>query len=178
MSPGTTPDGSGDAAPSSVPDGTEAATGDHPVGRPAQRSVEDPGAPARAERRRLQALAGVTVYGSDGKIVGRVRDVYLQDATAELAAITVMPRQLSAGSVLIPASAIAALPEVLEESAAPHRPAAEDAPEQSGDHVLHLLVDTATARAGTPPPLTLHVTPRDLREAAAALHLEEGSARA
>ncbi|MDN5600596.1 MAG: PRC-barrel domain-containing protein, partial [Brachybacterium sp.] len=64
-----------------------------------------------ARRRRLQALAGATVHGSDGKTVGRVRDVYLHDATDELAAITVTPRQLSARSVLLPASAIAALPE-------------------------------------------------------------------
>ncbi|MDN6330311.1 MAG: PRC-barrel domain-containing protein, partial [Brachybacterium sp.] len=57
-----------------------------------------------ARRRRMHALAGVTVHGSDGKTVGRVRDVYLHDATGELAAITVMPRQLSARGVLLPAS--------------------------------------------------------------------------
>ena len=72
-----------------------------------------------ARRRRVQALAGVTVHGSDGKSVGRVRDVYLQDASGELAAITVTPRQLSARSVLIPASAIAALPEAPEDPDGP-----------------------------------------------------------
>ncbi|ATG50853.1 hypothetical protein CFK38_04425 [Brachybacterium vulturis] len=174
MSPGTTPDGSGDAAPPSVPD--EAATESAPGDRPAERPAQDPG--LRARRRRLQALAGATVYGSDGRTVGRVRDVYLRDATGELAAIAVMPQQLSAGSVLIPAAAIAALPETLEKSSAPHRPAVDDATEQDGDHVLHLLVDAATAKAGAPPPLTLHATPQELRAAAAALHLEEGSARA
>ncbi|MGO1199912.1 MAG: PRC-barrel domain-containing protein [Brachybacterium sp.] len=128
-----------------------------------------------ARRRRLHALAGATVHGRDGRTVGRVRDVYLHDATGELAAITVMPRQLSARGVLLPASAIAALPEVPEDPGAPS--AAEDeASEQGRDHALHLLVDTATARAGVRPPQTLHVTPEGLQEAAAALHLEEGSA--
>ncbi|MDN5820801.1 MAG: PRC-barrel domain-containing protein, partial [Brachybacterium sp.] len=108
MSPGTTPDGSGDAALSSVSGraGAEAVTADQPEERSAEWSARDPEPSAPAERRRLQALAGVTVYGSDGKTVGRVRDVYLHDAIGELAAITVMPRQLSADSVLIPASAI------------------------------------------------------------------------
>ncbi|MGO2559611.1 PRC-barrel domain-containing protein [Brachybacterium sp.] len=142
-----------------------------------------------ARRRRLHALAGVTVHGSDGKTVGRVRDVYLHDATDELAAITVTPRQLSARSVLLPASAIAALPEVPEDPGPPRAEAknptadsptaaaADDqATEQGGDHVLHLLVDAATAKAGVHPPATLHATPQGLQEAAAALHLEEGSA--
>ncbi|MFC7457692.1 PRC-barrel domain-containing protein [Brachybacterium sp. GCM10030267] len=63
-----------------------------------------------AARSRLQALSGATVRGRDGESVGRVRDIYLQDATGELAAITVARRQLSSRSVLIPASAIAVLP--------------------------------------------------------------------
>ncbi|WP_394214073.1 PRC-barrel domain-containing protein [Brachybacterium vulturis] len=176
MSPGTAPDGSGDAAPPSVPD--EAAAEAAPGDQPAAPSASEPGPRARARRRRLQALAGVTVHGSDGRTVGRVRDVYLRDATGELAAIAVTPRQLSARSVLIPAIAIAALPEVHGESSAPPRPALDDAPVPDGDHVLHLLVDAATAKAGTPPPLTLHATPQELRAAAESLHLEEGSARA
>ena len=140
-----------------------------------------------ARRRRMHALAGVTVHGSDGKTVGRVRDVYLHDATGELAAITVMPRQLSARGVLLPASAIAALPKGpedlkgLEDLEGPEDPGAPQAeaqtgPAQAGDHALQLLVDTATAKAGVRPPLTLHMTPEGLQEAAAALHLEEGSA--
>ena len=130
--------------------------------------------PDRTGRRRLQALAGATVHGSDGKTVGRVRDVYLHDATGELAAITVMPRQLSGHSVLIPAAAIAALPELPEDEVAPH-------PADAGtgaDQVVRLLVDTPTAKAGVRPPHTLHATPQGLREAAAALRLGEGSARA
>ncbi len=130
--------------------------------------------PDRAGRRRLQALAGATVHGSDGKTVGRVRDVYLHDATGDLAAITVMPRQLSARSVLIPASAIAALPELPEDEGAP-RP---DDAGTAADEVVRLLVDTPTAKAGVRPPHTLHATPEGLREAAAALRLGEGSARA
>ena len=125
--------------------------------------------PDRAGRRRLQALAGATVRGNDGKTVGRVRDVYLHDATGDLAAITVMPRQLSAHSVLIPAAAIAALPEL------PERP--EDDAAAGADQVVRLLVDTPTATSGVRPPHTLHATPQVLREAAAALRLGEGSAR-
>lgn len=157
MSPGATPEHPGGAAKTSMPDGTAASDGDM----------------ARAaRRRRLQALAGVTVHGSDGKTVGRVRDIYQQDATGELAAITVMPRQLSARSVLIPASAIAALPPAPEDSAA------DDTATDPADNILRLLVPAATAKAGARPPLTLHATPEDLRDAAAALDLEEGSAPA
>ncbi len=179
-------------------------------------------------RRRLLTLAGLTVHGSDGRTVGRVRDIYLEDATGELAAITVMPRQLSARSVLIPAAAIASLPEappvepaddssasVIPSSEAPVAPAeasvVPSGTEDSGrpaapavvptgrtapaptdaaprsaddhdadhddDHAVHLLVDTRTAKAGTSPPQTLHVTPQDLHEASAALHLTERSDR-
>lgn len=70
----------------------------------------DGAARRQARRTRLQDLAGVTVLGSDGGQVGRVRDIYLHDATAELAAITVVRRQLSSASVLIPTAAIAVLP--------------------------------------------------------------------
>ena len=139
--------------------------------------------PDRTGRRRLQALAGATVHGSDGKTVGRVRDVYLHDATGELAAITVMPRQLSGHSVLVPAAAIAALPELPEGEVAAGTAPRPDAqhPADAGtgaDQVVRLLVDTPTAKAGVRPPHTLHATPEDLREAAAALRLGEGSARA
>lgn len=50
---------------------------------------------------------GAVVRGSDGQLIGRVRDVYLHDRTGELAAITVQPGQLSSRNVLIPAVAIA-----------------------------------------------------------------------
>nr|WP_281065038.1 PRC-barrel domain-containing protein [Brachybacterium sacelli] len=55
-------------------------------------------------------MAGVTVLGSDGGQIGRVRDIYLHDATGELAGITVVRRQLSSRSVLIPTAAIDVLP--------------------------------------------------------------------
>src|SRR5699024_6448281 len=121
-----------------------------------------------ARRRRLQALAGLTVYGSDGRSVGRVRDIYQHDAGGELAALTVMPRQLSARSVLIPAAALAALPEVPE---VPHGQGSAAPP-------LHPDVRAATAGPGLQPPQPLHTSPQLLREAAAALGLEEGSAGA
>ncbi|MGP9614009.1 PRC-barrel domain-containing protein [Brachybacterium sp. AOP42-B2-9] len=174
MSPDSTP---GDTTPG----GASAAdrSTEERAERPAGRDLPASELSARAERRHwLQSLAGVTVRGSDGRPVGRVRDVYLHDATGELAAITVMPRQLSARSVLIPASAIAALPEPREDPAAPSPGAGDDASGQGPDQVLHLLVDTATAKAGARPPHTLHATPEGLREAAAALRLGEGSARA
>ncbi|HEX7350543.1 PRC-barrel domain-containing protein [Brachybacterium sp.] len=173
--------------------------------RPRDRRMPPLEAPARAaRRRRLQALAGLTVHGSDGKTVGRVRDIYQQDATGELAAITVMPRQLSARSVLIPASAIVALPaapqdHAAEDARAPRNAAAEsravedpaadgaptadagndaDTATDPADNILRLLVPAARAKAGVPPPLTLHATPEELRDAAAVLGLEAGSAPA
>lgn len=48
--------------------------------------------------------------GSDDESVGRVRDIYLHDASGELAAISVVRRQLSSRTVLIPVAAIAVLP--------------------------------------------------------------------
>ena len=107
----------------------------------------------------LQALAGLTVRGSDDRVVGRVRDVYQHDASGELAALTVMPRQLSSRTVMIPAAAIVGLTP----------PVASPAPDK--DAVVRLRVDAATARAGRRPPATAHVGPEELREAAAALGL-------
>lgn len=107
----------------------------------------------------LQALAGLTVRGSDDRVVGRVRDVYQHDASGELAALTVMPRQLSSRTVMIPAAAIGGLTP----------PGASPAPDK--DAVVRLRVDAATARAGRRPPATAHVGPEELREAAAALGL-------
>src|SRR5699024_12420644 len=59
----------------------------------------------------------------------------------------------------------------------PDAPRPDDAG-TAADQVVRLLVDTPTAKAGVRPPHTLHATPEDLREAAAALRLGEGSARA
>lgn len=168
-----------------------------PGGRPEERAATDgPERTSQAERRlRLQGLAGMTVLGSDGKTVGRVRDIYQQDSGGKLAAITVMPRQLSARSVLIPSAAIAALPAEHPadgadpadgndpvDSAGPTDagpadagntdPAdgAEAAGSQPAD-VVRLRIDTATATSGLRPPDTGHATPQMLREAAEALGL-------
>lgn len=176
------PDASGADAPGADASGTDASASDASAPRP----DAGPESSSRGERRRrMQSLAGVTVHGSDGKTVGRVRDVYLQDATGELAAITVTPRQLSARSVLLPAVAIAALPQEPPEGQEAQATGTVQAtgrlhsdPERGEDHVLHLRVDARTAKAGARPPLTLHATPDALEAAVAALHLEEGSARA
>lgn len=127
-------------------------------------------APGPAARRRLEELAGMSVRGSDGRPVGRVRDIYLADATGELTAITVMPRQLSPRSVLIPAAAIESLP------ADPAAPAADGGAAEPGQHV-HLRVTAATAHAGSRPPETLHLTVEALHEASAALGLDAGPER-
>lgn len=149
-----------------------------------QPRADGPGTDLAPGRRpsRLQALAGLTVRGSDGRTVGRVRDIYQQDASGALAAITVMPRQLSARTVLIPAAALEDLPLLAapQDVARPGTPAESrsDAPTGAGhgeDPVVHLRVDAATARAGVRPPETAHVTPQDLREAAEALGLEPDS---
>src|SRR5690625_2554968 len=58
---------------------------------------------------RTRVLPGAVVRGSDGQLVGRVRDIYLHDRSGELAAITVKPGQLAPRTVLIPAAAIADL---------------------------------------------------------------------
>src|SRR5699024_9729848 len=113
-------------------------------------------------------------HGSDGKTVGRGGDSYFLDPTGASAPFTVLPRQSTARTVLIPASPIAAWPGCPEDEGAPP-PAAAGTPADEG---VRLLVDTATAQAGVRPPHTLHATPEDLREAAAALRLGEGSARA
>lgn len=207
MSPGVPPEGSS----SGLPGGPEPAPGSEravregiaataegaaalvPGGRPEERPAAEGEEPrAGAERRlRLQGLAGMTVLGSDGKTVGRVRDIYQQDAGGELAAITVMPRQLSARSVLIPAAAISALPEDAhalgqnaeqqeqeqgkEQQKAQER---EQDQEQDADELeqevpttITLLIDTATARAGIAPPDTLHADPQVLQDAAEAVGL-------
>lgn len=104
-------------------------------------------------------LSGATVHGSDGEHVGRVRDIYLHDATGELAAITVSVGRLRGRSVLLPAVAIAAgsLTELVS-TPSPH---------------ITLVVDAAAARAGDPPPPTAHADPQTLRRAARALGIEE-----
>ena len=155
-----------------------------PGGDPAEPDEQEAPAPTE-RRRRLQDLAGLTVRGSDGGSVGRVRDVYQLDASAELAAITVVPRQLSSRSVLIPAAAIASLPpdpEDREEPADGERSAdggpagsrRRDAKGSSAAPAIELRIDVSTAKAGARPPLTGHLGPEELRDAAAVLGLAPG----
>nr|WP_276548666.1 PRC-barrel domain-containing protein [Brachybacterium muris] len=110
----------------------------------------------------VQQLSGASVRGSDGEHVGRVRDIYLHDATGELAAITVSVGRLRGRTVLLPAVAIA--PGALTELF--------DTPSQA----LTLVVDAAAARAGAAPPDTAHADPQTLRRAARALGIEEAPA--
>lgn len=145
----------GPQPPAGASDGAEQQAPDAPV--------------ARAPR--LQALAGLSVRDVEGRTVGRVRDIYQQDAGGALAAITVMPRQLSSRTVLLPASAIETLPPLGAASEAAHRDRDEKGSSDE-DPVVRLRVDAATARAGKRPPETAHVTPQDLQEAAAALGLD------
>ena len=107
----------------------------------------------------VQQLSGASVRGSDGEHVGRVRDIYLTDATGELAAITVTVGRLRGRAVLLPAVAIA--PGSLTELVSTPSP-----------HIT-LVVDAAAARAGDPPPPTAHADPQTLRRAARALGIEE-----
>ena len=191
-----------DGAAAPAPDGRP----QEQAGRPQERTVAAAqGLSARAERRRrLQGLAGLNVLGSDGKTVGRVRDIYQQDDSGELAAITVMPRQLSSRSVLIPAAAIAALPveqpvddtadaaaaaTADDDTASDSDPAtADDDTDSDTDpgadpdptppkppDVVRLRIDPTTAKAGLRPPDTGHATPQMLREAAEALGLDTPS---
>jgi hypothetical protein len=108
------------------------------------------------------------VRGSDDRAVGRVRDIYQRDADGALAAITVMPRQLSARTVLIPAAAIAALPAPEEE---------REGTRSEEDSAVRLHVPAAAARTGARPPETAHVTPAELRAAAEALGLDSDGSR-
>nr|WP_281507675.1 PRC-barrel domain-containing protein [Brachybacterium sp. Marseille-Q7125] len=104
-------------------------------------------------------LEGVTVHGADGVVVGRVRDIYLRDATGEFAALAVIRRQLSSRTVLLPATVIAALPR-------------EPDRERAEPDGLHLSIPAAIARGGPCPPATGHVGAAELRE------LEQWYARA
>ncbi len=177
MIPGSSPDD----RTSGLTGGPGAApTGPAPAGTasPADLPAQSPAARSPAARPRLQALAGLTVRGADGRRAGRVRDVYQHDASGRLAALTVLPRQLSARSVLIPARAIASLPP--EDGAAAVASSSADGSSADGSSAdgaadapapreVVLRVDAATAKAGLRPPDTLHATPELLAEALAAL---------
>lgn len=167
MIPGSSPDD----RTSGLTGGPGAApTGPAPAGTasPADLPAQSPAARSPAARPRLQALAGLTVRGADGRRAGRVRDVYQHDASGRLAALTVLPRQLSARSVLIPARAIASLPPE-DGAAAVASSSADGAADAPAPREVVLRVDAATAKAGLRPPDTLHATPELLAEALAAL---------
>lgn len=133
---------------------------------------------------------GAVVRGSDGQLIGRVRDVYLHDRTGELAAITVQPGQLSSRNVLIPAVAIAD-PDGPDGSDAPaegrtDRGSGSDGGPGPGtspaemppteDTTVHLTVDSLAVRAGISAPDTGHATPVQLNLAARELGVEEAAA--
>jgi hypothetical protein len=148
-----------------APDGTSRETADDTA---APSPAGTSGTAPASRPPRLQALAGTTVRGSDDRAVGRVRDIYQRDADGALAAITVMPRQLSARTVLIPAAAIAALPAPEEE---------REGTRSEEDSAVRLHVPAAAARTGARPPETAHVTPAELRAAAEALGLDSDGSR-
>ena len=142
---------------------------------------------------RTTVLPGAVVRGSDGQLVGRVRDIYLHDRSGEFAAITVKPGQLSSRTVLIPAAAIVK-PDAegadepgtaadgsgtaADEPGAPvtEAPAVPDDAPHTQDTAVHLRVDSMTVRAGISAPDTDHVTPEQLRLAARELGIEEAAA--
>src|SRR5699024_11402701 len=122
---------------------------------------------------RATVLPGAVVRGSDGQLVGRVRDIYLHDRSGELAAITVKPGQLSSRTVLIPAAAIARLGDEVAEArgtgpeargaGADAPTAGNDGPGASADSdeaprtqeaTVHLAVDSMAVRAGISAPDT------------------------
>lgn len=104
-------------------------------------------------------LSGASVHGSDDEHVGRVRDIYLHDATGELAAITVSVGRIRGRTVLLPAVAI--------------DPGSLDELFETQSQTITLVIDAAAARAGDEPPATAHADPETLRRAARALGIEE-----
>ena len=129
---------------------------------------------------RTTVLPGAVVRGSDGQLVGRVRDIYLHDRSGEFAAITVKAGQLSSRTVLIPAAAIARLgDEVAETRGAgndgPGGSADSDEAPRTQDATVHLAVDSMAVRAGISAPDTDHATPTQLRLAARELGIEEAA---
>lgn len=148
---------------------------------------------------RTTVLPGAVVRGSDGQLVGRVRDIYLHDRSGEFAAITVKPGQLSSRTVLIPAAAIVkpgaegadepgaaaggsgtaadGSGAAADEPGAPvtEAPAVPDDAPHTQDTAVHLRVDSMTVRAGISAPDTDHVTPEQLRLAARELGIEEAA---
>lgn len=110
----------------------------------------------------LRELAGASVHGADDTHLGRVRDIYLADATGALAAVTVTLGRLRSRSVLIPAAVIDpdSITDLLE-----HRTPS-----------ITLRVSGEAARGGIDAPATAHADPAMLKRAARALGIEEAAA--
>lgn len=123
----------------------------------AQPSVDEPvvDQPGVAEPRFPDTLrlAAAIVICADGRRAGRVRDVYVDDDTGILAAVSVVVGRLRQREVLVPVLALAA-------------------EEPDTDEVLRLRVGRDVLREGAAPPHTGHVTNAGLRDAAAALGLD------
>lgn len=98
-------------------------------------------------------LYSAIVMCADGKRGGRVRDIYIDDDTGYLAAVTVVMGRLRQVEVLVPALALAG-------------------DEPDGDGVLRLIIDKEALAIGLAPPVTGHATIAELREAADALGLD------
>lgn len=123
-------------------------------------------------------LAGVDVEGADGAFVGRVRDVYLVDATGALRALTVTRGRFSTRTVLVPVSAVdhATVQAVAAASAEPPADASSEA-HREHSAPLRLRVAAAVVRdRGVAPDPTGHADPELLARAAAALVPEGASA--
>lgn len=108
-------------------------------------------------------LEGATVLADDGTAVGRVRDIYLQDASGLLSAITVVHGRLRGREILVPAAAIDAdsLASATED---------ESGEDRTGE--VRLRIGAAALRAGTVPPDTRNASPEVLEAAARALGLD------
>ncbi|MGY5766407.1 PRC-barrel domain-containing protein [Brachybacterium sp. DNPG3] len=107
-------------------------------------------------------LEGAAVVASDGTAVGRIRDIYLGDATGRLDAVTVVRGKLRRREHLVPAAAIVG--ETLFTAIRD-----ESADDRSGE--VRLRVTAAALRGGMTPPDTRHLTPAELVAAARALGL-------
>lgn len=132
----------------------EGATGGTPAGSPG-----GGGAPGGAEGRLgpgmdLRALASAPVLDADGRRVGRVHDVFLDDRTGELAAVSVAMGRILAREVIVPAD--------LLRLADPGQ--------------LQVPCDRDRLRAGMASPDVAHLDPRAIRDARSALTGEDVTA--
>lgn len=98
-------------------------------------------------------LDGAAVLCSDGSRAGRVRDVYLDDDTGALAALTLDVGRVRQRSILVPRVAFTS-----------------DTPDDRRH--LHVAITLDQLRKGIAPPDTSHVTNKELKEAAEALGID------